>query len=104
MMIGTDPNEWIRGYDQIIEAYRSMLAAQQQAGLVIEPGEAEAYREGSVGWVTDRPTFRTKDGRAVTCRATTIFHQEDGEWKIVNAHYSIGVPNEEVDAFRSSAG
>ncbi len=94
VMIGTDPDEWVLGYDAIIEMFRRMLPAQQQMGLTLLPGEPQAYREGNVGWVIDRPTFRTQDGAAIACRATTVYHREDGVWKIVHNHYSIGVPNE----------
>ncbi|MDQ4078730.1 MAG: nuclear transport factor 2 family protein [Chloroflexota bacterium] len=103
VMIGTDPDEWVRGYDAIIEMFRRTLPAQQQMGLTLIPGEPEAYSEGTVGWVIDRPTFRTHDGFEVTCRATTLYHREDGAWKIIHNHYSIGVPNEEVDAFQTEA-
>jgi len=27
---------------------------------------------------------------------TSVFHQEDGAWKLVQSHYSIGVSNEDV--------
>ncbi len=65
-------------------------------GLTLLPGEPEAYRERDVGWVIDRPVFRTRDGAAITCRATTLYDREDGAWKIVHNHYSIGVPTEEL--------
>jgi ketosteroid isomerase-like protein len=55
--------------------------------------------EGSVGWVIDNPAFM-RDGRRHPCRATTIFHQEQEEWRIVHQHFSFGVPNDEVEVFR----
>ena len=29
-------------------------------------------------------------------RLTTVIHQEDGRWKLVHMHVSVGVPDEEV--------
>jgi SnoaL-like domain len=33
-------------------------------------------------------------------RATTILQKESGRWKIVHQHSSIGVPNDQVEAFQ----
>ena len=32
----------------------------------------------------------------MTTRLTAVLPNEDGRWKIVHAHFSIGVPDEEV--------
>jgi len=36
------------------------------------------------------------DGRRVPVRLTAVLHQEDGDWKAVQSHASIGVPNEQM--------
>ena len=92
LIIGTDPNEWWTDPATIIE----LLKAQTQAGIRVVPGDIQAYREGSVGWVADRGKFVLPDGTEVPVRLTAVFRQENGEWKLVQEHASVGVPNQEV--------
>ena len=61
-----------------------------------EVGEVLAYREGSAGW-----SFATIRSGDVTLRHTDVFHLQHGEWKLVHAHVSIPVANE--DAARGDA-
>ncbi len=91
VFIGTDPDEWYEDADEIGE----MLKAQAAAGIRVRPGKITAYSEGSVGWASDRGTFVLPDGSEVPFRATVVFHEEDGLWKVVQEHASVGVPNEE---------
>ena len=94
--IGTDPDEWWEGF----EAFREAMGAQSEAMggmLQIAPGQIRAYSEGSLGWVIDRDaSFRLPDGTEMPFRNTAIFRREDGEWKLIHAHSSIGVSNEEL--------
>ena len=93
LAIGTDPNEWWRGYDTITNIFHAQSEALQQIS-VVRP-ETEAYGEGSVGWSATQATFRLPDGTESPFRLTIVYHQEDGEWKVVQWHGSVGVPNEE---------
>jgi hypothetical protein len=61
----------------------------------ITPGDPQAYAEGSVGWVADRPVLHVL-GQEIPIRWTVIFHREAGEWKIIQEHMSVGAPNVEV--------
>ena len=65
-------------------------------GVSITPGEGRAYQEGTVGWIADRPTFTLPDGTMFSVRFTAVAHREDGQWKLVQAHTSVGVPNQQV--------
>ena len=97
VFIGTDPNELWEGFEALREALRAQGEAMADAGLEIVPGQLRAYREGSVGWVVDPgSSFRLLDGPEIPIRGTAIFHREDGEWKLVHGHSSIGVRNEEL--------
>ena len=60
-----------------------------------DPGDIQAFREGSVGWVAGRGYFEM-EGKRVPVRITAVLHQEDGEWKAVQTHSSIGVPNDRM--------
>jgi hypothetical protein len=80
-----------------VEALRAQAEAMGGDGLQIVPGQLQAYREGSVGWVIDRnSSFRIPDGTEIPFRNSAVFLQEDGEWKLVHTHTSIGVRNEEL--------
>jgi ketosteroid isomerase-like protein len=94
LAIGTDPNEWWEGHDTIAQMFKAQL--QEMGGIQIKAGELNAFVEGTVGWVADRPTLRLPNGQEMTFRKTTVFHKEDGEWKIVQYHLSMGVSNVEA--------
>jgi adenylate cyclase len=96
LFVGTDPNEWWDGFEAFVEAMRTQDEAIGDGGLQIVPSQLQAYREGSVGWVIDRESFQLPDGTEIPIRNTAVFHQEDGEWKLVHAHASIGARNEDV--------
>jgi ketosteroid isomerase-like protein len=89
-VIGTDPNEWWTDLPAVKQALKA------QTGVKMLPGDISAYREGSVGWVADRGKLVATDGTEVPIRWTAVFHQEGGEWKLVQGHASIGVPNDEA--------
>jgi hypothetical protein len=93
--IGSDPNEWWEGLESFLEAMRAQSEAM--GGMQIVSGQLQAYREGSVGWSIDRDaSFRLPDGTEIPFRNTCVFHQENGEWKFIHGHTSIGVRNEEL--------
>ena len=96
VFVGTDPSEWWEGFGAFVEAMRTQEEAMGDGGLQIVPSQLQAYREGSVGWVIDRESFQLPDDTEIPFRNTAIFHQEDGEWKLVHAHASIGARNEDV--------
>ena len=97
MFVGTDPNEWWEGFAALREAMRAQSQSEGMGEMQIVPGRLQAYREGSVGWVIDcGPSFRMPDGTEIPFRNTVVFRQEDGEWKLVHGHSSIGVRNEEM--------
>ena len=94
LVIGSDPDEWWDG-----PAYNAAMRAQAEAmggAIPIFSTELRAFREGSVGWIVDRPVFRFDDGVDVPARVTAIVHDEGGVWRIVHLHLSVGVPNEEA--------
>ncbi len=96
VFVGTDPNEWWEGLDALREAIRAQSEALG-GGMRIVAGQLQAYREGGVGWAIDRDArFRLPDGTEIPFRNTCVFLQEDGEWKLIHTHTSIGVRNEEL--------
>lgn len=89
--VGTDPDEWWQG-GRVADAWKEQLEAMGGT-MPLVAGDPEAYVEGTVGWAADRPTLRLPGG-AVAVRLTAVFHREDGEWKLVQVHGSLGVPNQ----------
>ena len=92
-LIGTDPNEWFEG-EQAAEVLKR--EAQDPSFRVSSLDELEVFVEGSVGWASGRPTWMLEDGTEIPSRWTAVFHQEDDEWKMVQAHTSVGVPDEQL--------
>ena len=94
-VIGSDPDEWIRGGEAVAEFLRGeVMNAGGQAQFTAEG--TEAFEEGTVGWATTRITITLPDGGHVSPRWSSVFHREDETWRFVHTHASIGVPNDEV--------
>jgi hypothetical protein len=93
-LVGTDPAEWLDG--ERVAAFLKGEVEAMGGAVQVEAGEPEAYREGTVGWGLARPTLTLPDGQTVSPRWSAVFHQEDGEWKLVQLHASVGVANEEL--------
>jgi ketosteroid isomerase-like protein len=91
--IGTDPQEWWSG-PRVAEVFKEQIEAMG-GSMVLKPGDPEAYVEGSVGWVADQATLTLPDGGELPVRFTGVLHREDGEWRFVQSHGSLGVANEE---------
>lgn len=94
VVVGTEPQEWWDDAAGALEAIRRQMRTVGGA-VDLVAGEVRAYREGDVGWVADRPTLRAGSVEAA-CRHTSVFLRENGEWRIVQHHFSIGVANEQV--------
>lgn len=100
VVIGTAPEEWWEDCASALDPIRRQMASVGDA-VELVAGDVRAYRAGEVGWVADRPTLKV-GAVAASCRHTSVFVREGGEWRIVQHHFSIGVANEEV--FGSEAG
>ena len=92
LMIGTDSNEWWSKANTIIE----QLKTQAQSGVKLVPGNLVSFSEGSVGWMADDGKFVRPNGDEAPYRMTAVFHRENDEWKLIQAHVSKGVPNSEL--------
>jgi hypothetical protein len=100
VVIGTDPDEWWSAYSSFIGSM-SGDAEARRGGVVMVPGEVQGYREGTVGWIVARPSYRIA-GDEVPARMTAVAHLENGRWKLVQQHLSFGVPNDAVVRYASS--
>jgi SnoaL-like domain len=90
MVIGTAPDEWFDDREQ----WRSAFEMEE---VRLEAGDAlRSCQEGSVGRVADQSTFVLPDGATIPTRLAAVMREEDGKRKLVQAHFSVGVPDEEV--------
>jgi len=92
--IGSDPGESVEGYEQYMQLFRESTP-DSELGVTAGLDDVQAFEEGSVGWATGRGYFELERNR-VPVRFTAVLHQEDGQWKAVQAHASIGVPNDRM--------
>jgi len=95
LVIGTDPAEWWDGYEVISRVHEAQLQELGES-VKFQAVKVQAYEEGTTGWCAAYALVLLPNGRKLPIRATAVFHQEDGEWKIVQYHGSIGVPNDEA--------
>jgi hypothetical protein len=94
LVIGTDAGDWAEGRERWIAAREALMHTME--GLRLEAGEEpQGYEEGSMGWVVDRPRAVLPDG-TISTRLTGVVRQEEGEWRLVHIHLSVGVPDGEV--------
>ena len=99
MCIGTDPGEWFTTRAAIEQMERAGLEGILSNRPIPDDLEIVAYEEGTVGWANLRYTIKLTNGGSVLCRWTVIYHQEGGQWKGVNGHASLGVPDDKVMTF-----
>jgi hypothetical protein len=94
LVIGSDPDEW---WDEPEKLTRVVAAqADELQGVVSKVVHSEGWTEGQMGWGAARVELAVPDGPATTMRLTATYARRDGGWKIVQAHASVGVPNEET--------
>lgn len=96
LCIGTAPGEWFKGVAAFEQASRAAIAASGSGMPPLENVEIEAYQEGTVGWGSERGTLRLPNGVALAIRGTFVVHQEGGQWKAVQAHTSVGIPDAQM--------
>ena len=89
LIIGTAPGEWVAERD-------GMRFSFEAEGIRLEAKAPLGYEEGSLGWVFDQPAFVFPDGSAIQTRLTAVMRREEGRWKLLHMHLSVGVPDEEV--------
>src|SRR5215469_619011 len=63
-IIGTDPTEWSTDRAAIVQAMDAQRQASDQ-GVQTIPTDPQAWAEGDLGWVVDRPRLRLPNGTEV---------------------------------------
>ncbi len=94
-LIGSDPAEVFKGGNAVAEFLRGEVEGAG-GNVTFMPNDTEAFSEGSVGWATTNVTITMPDGKHVSPRWSAVFRMEDGVWKFVQIHASIGIANEDI--------
>ncbi len=94
LAIGTDASEWAQGREEIMRFFRD-AGPDGSLQLTIPVREVAAYEDGDVGWGVVRIAFEV-EGRDLPVRMTTVMRRESGEWRLLQMHASIGVPNDQM--------
>jgi ketosteroid isomerase-like protein len=92
--IGTDPAEYSRDLAGTLQMLQAS-APEQSGGMRAAVTEVIAYEHGDVGWLDGTGSF-SSGGESVEVRFTNVVVREDGAWRLVQVHTSIGVPNERM--------
>ncbi len=78
-MIGTAPGEWVTERPRLRFGFEA-------EGLTLEAGPRRTgYREGSMGWFVDEPSYGFPSGGGMRTRLTAVVREEAGRRKIVHA-------------------
>ena len=94
LLIGTDPDEWWEGPDDIRRAMSAQ--GEELQGMTAKVSHAEGWVEGNVGWAAGKAEIEIPGGSPVSMRITAVYLRRHDGWKIAQAHASVGVYNEEV--------
>lgn len=98
LVIGTAPGEWVTERPKLRFGFET-------EGITLGAGpDPMGYREGSMGWFVDEPWFGFPGGSGMRTRVSAVVKQEAGRWKIVHMHFSVGVPDEEVQELQARWG
>jgi ketosteroid isomerase-like protein len=92
ILIGTDPAEWWTGHDTVVKAFATQME-EMGGGFPIRTANPQGFADGNVGWACDQPVLTMPDG-AIPLRISAVFAKENGRWRVVHTHVSMGVKNE----------
>jgi hypothetical protein len=93
-VIGSAPGEGHDTREAWVSTYAKFIP---ELGMRLEGGASpRGWEEGTVGFVIDEPRFVMPDGSYLPTRLTGVLHLEDGRWKVVHLHFSVGVPDEDA--------
>ncbi len=91
--IGTDEEEWDTDHAAAVAGF---LTQTQAVGvLTVRAGSPRGYSDGLFGWFEDRALVTFADGESAPIRVTGIVRHENGRWRLVQVHTSVGLPNAE---------
>ena len=94
VVIGTDPGEYATGYERVMGMLREGTPGPGQP-IHVRVTELRGYEDGDVALADGTGVFE-RDGESVDIRFTAVLVREQGDWRVVQNHASIGVPNDKM--------
>ena len=94
---GTDPSELWYGYDQIKQNIEENFRTYGKWSIMSK--NLMVRQAGDVAIFTDEVELSARFGGssiAEEARMSGVLIRKDGNWKILQAHFSLGVPNTEL--------
>ena len=91
--IGTEPDEHIEGGKNARDYFQNIVA--NAADIVIDYEHLDVQERETVAWFYTRQIWRLKwlgNPEELAVRLTGVLEKEDGIWKFVQIHASVGVP------------
>jgi len=102
LFVFTDDANWISGGDNVT---RVMAGRGSRIGdYNVEFDRVQSYAIGDFGWVAALVATSDSKGTSRSFRSTAVFAIEDGVWKAVHLHTSVGVSDEETFGYELAAG
>jgi adenylate cyclase len=94
-LIGSDEPDWNQGYEEAVGVWRGQdNEFLQIADRTIR--RLEAFENGDTGWAAVEQETTLATGQTFVFRITMVFVLEESVWKVVQLHFSIPVPDQEV--------
>jgi len=90
--IGTDAGEWWTS-GQVVDAVAAVSGGDDIRAVA---DDIDVHIHGDIAWAEGRGRFTRADGAERPVRMTGVLVREDGQWKVVQSHASIGVPNADI--------
>lgn len=90
--IGTDAEEWETS-KQVVDA---VAAAGGGDDIQAVADDIDIHIQGDVAWAEGRGRFTRAGGSERPVRMTCVLIRENGQWKVVQSHASIAVPNADI--------
>jgi hypothetical protein len=91
LLVGSEPADWYPGSEPAVVHLRESL--EKYGGVPFEPDAPVAWSEGTVAWFADRPTIAFPQVR-IPIRITGVALLGADGWRIVQIHFSSGIPDE----------
>ncbi len=92
--IGTDEEEWDTDHSGAVAGFISQ--SQEVGSVTVQAGSPRGYSDGVFGWFEDRALVTLADGESAPVRVTGVVRFENGRWRLMQVHVSIGLPNAEL--------
>jgi ketosteroid isomerase-like protein len=94
---GTEASERIVGWDGLKELMEAQFAATENSKLIVKDQVIKVHCSGEVAWFSEiidwEMMHQDQEVKMEGLRATGVLEKRNGEWVILQTHYSVPVVN-----------